>query len=582
MSSATDSSPACAQGSSESTDSPETHRGSLISGALVAALATIVTMTIWEASKQAFFPPRTIWWSHVLTILFAGLLAFSISLGVLKTPRTKILSEETARLMAEAELRAREAAYRQLLGNIPEVVWRADEHGNAVFVSEKILTAFGYTSEDVCREGVSLWFGRMHSEDRERVRSAYAALFQDGKPFNIEYRIQHRDGHWMWWHDRAFVVAEMQGKAYADGLLSDITERKQAEEALNRSEGKYRSIFENAVEGIFQSAPEGWFMNVNPALARMCGYETPEAMIGSVKDIGLQFYVDQRRRDHFRRLLDEKGELRGLESQVYRKDGSLIWISENVRAVRDQDGHLLHYEGTVQDATDRRKAEEDLRLSEERFNKAFRSSPEGITISTLSDGRYLEANDSFLQMMGYERNQLIGKTAVELNMWANPEARSALIRKFQTDHLVREYETSFRNKAGEVRLVQISGEAIELQGQSCLLAITRDITERKQLEQQLRQAQKMEAVGQLAGGIAHDFNNLLNIIIGYSDLLLDGLRSDDPSRKKIQKIHESGQKAAAVTRQLLAFSRQQVLQPTVLNLNNVVAELEGLLRPLIR
>ena len=582
MSGDTDSSAVCLHESSERTDSPDNHKTSLVFRAFLAALATVVTMTIWETSKQVFFPPSTIWWSHILTILFSGLLAFPISLAVLSTLSTKILSAETSRIGAEAELRAPEAAYRQLLRNIPEVVWRADEDGNAVFVSEKMLPVFGYTSEEVCREGASLWFGRMHPEDRDRVRSAYATLFQDGRPFNVEYRIRHREGHWMWWHDRASVPAEKEVKAYANGVLSDITERKQAEEAMNRSEAKYRGIFQNAAEGIFQSAPEGCFMIVNPALARMCGYDTPEAMIASVKDIGFQFYVDQKRRDHFRRLLDEKGELRGLESQVYHKDGSLLWISENVRAVRDQAGQLLYYEGFVQDITDRKKAEEDLRLSEERFNKAFRSSPEGITISALADGRYLEANDSFLQMIGYGRDQLIGKTAVELKIWANPEARTALIRKFQTDHLVREYETSFQNKSGELRQVQISGEAIELQGQSCLLAITRDITERKHLEQQLRQGQKMEAVGQLAGGIAHDFNNLLNIIVGYSDLLLDGLRPDDPRRKKVQNIRESGQKAAAVTRQLLAFSRQQVLQPTTLNLNNLVSELDGLLRPLIR
>jgi two-component system cell cycle sensor histidine kinase/response regulator CckA len=590
MSSVTDSSAVGVHGPSERTDSPGNGRTSLISRALVAALATVITMTIWEGAKQAFFPPSTIWWSHVLTILFAGVLAFPITLAVLKTLRTRIVSEETSRLTAEAKHAHAEGVLQETesqLAHAEAIVhlghWSWDITRDAVLWSSEMYRIYGVEPGKFGGHLASV-AELVHPDDRLRHETFIADLLSGQSFAPIEYRVARRDGS-----ER--VVEVMGARIERDergapirmyGAVLDITERKQAEEALRRSEEKYRSIFENAVEGIFQSAPEGWFMNVNPALARMCGYETPEAMIASVKDIGLQFYVDPKRRDHFRKLLEEQGELRGLESQVYRKDGTLLWISENVRAVRDQAGQVLYYEGTVQDATDRRKAEEDLRLSEERFNKAFRSSPEGITISTLADGRYLEANDSFLQMMGYERNELIGKTAVELNIWANPDARFALIRKFQSDHLVREHETSFRNKAGEPRLVQISGEAIQLQGQSCLLAITRDITDRKQLEEQLRQAQKMEAVGQLAGGIAHDFNNLLGIILGYSDLLLDGLRPDDPRRKKIQMIHESGQKAAAVTRQLLAFSRQQVLQATVLNLNNVVSEVERLLRPLIR
>lgn len=222
------------------------------------------------------------------------------------------------------------------------------------------------------------------------------------------------------------------------------------------------------------------------------------------------------------------------------------------------------------EATSRRAAEAGLTVAEDRFNKAFRSSPEGMTISALSDGRYIEANEAF-----------VTKTALELNIWLTPEERFALVNRIRDEHRVRDHEASFRTKSGQIREVQISGELIQLQGETCLLAITRDVTERKQLEQQLRQAQRMESVGQLAGGVAHDFNNLLGIILGYADLLLTSSKSSAHERKKLELILESGQRAAAVTRQLLAFSRQQVLQLTVLNLSTVVSEVERLLRPLI-
>ncbi len=129
-----------------------------------------------------------------------------------------------------------EAQYRRLIENIPEVAWTADEQGNALFISEKIRTVFGYSAEEILQQGATLWFGRMHQDDRELVQKAYAALFSRGQAFDVEYRIQHRDGRWMWWRDRAAMIEEAQGKRYADGLLSDITERKNMEIQLRHAQ----------------------------------------------------------------------------------------------------------------------------------------------------------------------------------------------------------------------------------------------------------------------------------------------------------------------------------------------------------
>jgi PAS domain S-box-containing protein len=129
-----------------------------------------------------------------------------------------------------------EAQYRRLIQNIPEVAWTADEQGNATFISEKIRTVFGYAPEEILKQGAELWFGRMHLDDRDRVRKAYAALFHHGQAFDVEYRIQHRDGHWMWWRDRAAMIEEEQGKRYADGLLTDITEHKNLEIQLRQAQ----------------------------------------------------------------------------------------------------------------------------------------------------------------------------------------------------------------------------------------------------------------------------------------------------------------------------------------------------------
>jgi two-component system, cell cycle sensor histidine kinase and response regulator CckA len=223
----------------------------------------------------------------------------------------------------------------------------------------------------------------------------------------------------------------------------------------------------------------------------------------------------------------------------------------------------------------------NLRFSEERFYKAFNSSPEGITISTLKDGRYLEVNDAFLRMMECSRSELVGKTAIELEVWAQPEDRARLSSELLRTGRVRELQTNFRTRSGQIRQVEVSAEGIQLQSEPCLLAITRDVTMHRQLEQQLLQAQKMEAVGRLAGGVAHDFNNLLGVIMGYSELLAREIGANSLLSQRIDAIQTACQRAASLTGQLLAFSRRQVLLPKVLNLNSLVAETDAMLRRLI-
>jgi PAS domain S-box-containing protein len=177
---------------------------------------------------------------------------------------------------------------------------------------------------------------------------------------------------------------------------------------------------------------------------------------------------------------------------------------------------------------DRDRALKQLDDSEHRFATAFRASPEGITISSMTEGRYIEANDAFLRMIEYERPELVGRTATDLGIWVDVEQRASLLEKLARNEPVRGQPTRFRTKSGKVREVELSAERIQLQGGPCLLAIVRDVTELRSLEQQMRQAQKMEAIGRLASGVAHDFNNLLGVT-GYGRC--QAACQEDPSRQ---------------------------------------------------
>ena len=211
-----------------------------------------------------------------------------------------------------------------------------------------------------------------------------------------------------------------------------------------------------------------------------------------------------------------------------------------------------------------------LLKSEERFSKAFRNNPLAITISTEAEGRYLDVNDAFLEMLGYQRRDVIGRTAAELHFWAEPLDRMEMLRQLKEEEQVAKQQMRYRTAKGKIREAEMWVESIELDGQRCVLGITRDVTEMRQLEAQFRQAQKMEAVGRLAGGVAHDFNNILSIIMGYSDISLGLIAPENPVNRYLSEIKKAAQRAALLTRQLLAFSRKQVVFPRILDLNDVV------------
>jgi two-component system cell cycle sensor histidine kinase/response regulator CckA len=225
--------------------------------------------------------------------------------------------------------------------------------------------------------------------------------------------------------------------------------------------------------------------------------------------------------------------------------------------------------------------EEALRQSEERFSKAFQASPLGIAIATLADERYLDANQAMLTMLGYARAELIGHTGAELGIWNDPGDRAQVAEHIRAGRPLRDFEAFIRAKRGGLRCVLASAERIDLAGEQCVLLLFHDISERKRLEDQFRQAQKMEAIGRLAGGVAHDFNNLLTVIMSYADLLRTDLAANARARADVEEICKAAEGAAGLARQLLAFSRRQVLQPQLLDLNVVVTNTERLLRRLI-
>jgi PAS domain S-box-containing protein len=244
-------------------------------------------------------------------------------------------------------------------------------------------------------------------------------------------------------------------------------------------------------------------------------------------------------------------------------------------------GNETVHDGIILDVTHQKRAEEALRESEAKFSKSFHSNPAGIVIADITSQSYLEVNEAFERITGYRRDEIVGRSWLQVCLWADPHEWDRALQRLQNEGCIRNLEFAFRKKSGELGTGLLSAELIEIGGHQCAITATIDITERLRLEMQLRQAQKLEGLGRLAGGVAHDFNNLLVVINGYSDFVLKRLKTDDPLYLPAQEINKAGERAASLTKQLLAFSRKQIIEPRPLDLNTIVNDAERMFQRLI-
>jgi len=268
----------------------------------------------------------------------------------------------------------------------------------------------------------------------------------------------------------------------------------------------------------------------------------------------------------------------GNEYRITRPDGSIRWIWDRGYAVRDGQGNITRFVGVAEDITERKEAEEQsARLA------AIIEYAEDAIVSITLQGIVISWNPGAERLYGYSAEEMIGHSIMILHPPEKQAEYQTLMKRLRRGERVASFETVRRRKDGTLIDVSISAAPIDVSPSQVpgVSKIAHDISKIKRLERQFHQAQKMEAIGTLAGGVAHDFNNLLTVISGYSDILISRLKPDDPMRESLAQIHKAGERAGMLTRQLLAFSRQQVLAPMVLDINSVVADTERMLRRLI-
>jgi PAS domain S-box-containing protein len=646
-----------------------------------------------------------------------------------------IVQDVTPRHSAEQKAAEHGVYLQALLLNLPLAVMILDAQRRIQMCNPAFEKLFGYGLPEVAgREPQSF----LAPPDRVSESANIIARVMAGETIRTKTKRKRRDGHLVDVQTLAIPLVRNGETIGSVGIYEDISERATAEHAQRRAEERFQSLFENAVEGIFQSTVNGRYLTANPALARMYGYGSPAEMIARIQNIGHTLYVQTRRREEFKRIIERAGVVEAFESEVFKKDGTKIWISENARAVVDASGKVSGYEGTVEDITDRKRSESERQVITEivqavsvtdnlgellcRVRLALQSVlsadncfvalyepstgvfsfpffvdqtqptpppqmvwrscaayvyraarpmlipprvfyelaaqeevessasppaswlgvPLRATAGTIGvlvvqnyqrENAYTQRDLEFLSSVGdqiafaIERKRAEGRTResearlrvlieqlpavlwtvdkdlrftsalgaglARLGLRPNQIVGLSLQDYFETsDPTFVPFAAHRRAVAGEpvtfhvewkngsyaCHVEPLRGADGEVLGAICMAL---DITDRKELEERFRQAQKMEAVGRLAGGIAHDFNNLLMVIQGYADLLTERLPAGDPLRRNAEQIQMASQRAASLTQQLLAFSRKQILAPKVLNIHAVVVDMEKILRRLI-
>jgi len=495
--------------------------------------------------------------------------------------RFAVIRDVTERKLAEDVLRSSEERFRALVENSSDAILLVTGEGTVLFRSEAADRILGYApGERLGRNGFEI----VHPGDLARVRKAFGeVLARPGMPVTLEFRAARNDGTWR--HVVGVGTNRLDEPAVAAVVINyrDVTESKHAEEQLRRSESRLRAVLDAALDGVIGMDADGLITYWNPRAEAIFGWKRTEALGKRLRELIIpERYRDAHTRGLARFLATGEGPVldRRIEIQGLRRDGTEFPVELSITSLKE--GDAFSFSAFVADVTDRQRAEVELR----RYADVFRNMQVGVNVWCLQNRedlrsfKLISTNPAAVHSLGVRTEDILGKRMDE-----------AFPHMLDTDlpRLYREVVLSGEGRdLGEVSALHsriapdgvFSAKVFPLPG-DCVGVAFENITERRRLEEQLRQSQRLEAVGSLAGGIAHDFNNLLSVILGQTELLGRGMRAGDPGLPRVEEIRKAGERAALLTRQLLAFSRKQVLIPEVLDPGTVVADLATMLRRLI-
>ena len=487
-----------------------------------------------------------------------------------------VFEDITQRKNAEAALREHQRATVALLGNLPGMAYRCrnDRDWTMEYVSEGCEELTGYNPSDLTEKGKIRYNDCIHPDDRAFVWNEVQIALERSEPYRLTYRLITRDGRTKWVWEQGSAIGAGDGTVVTiEGFIADITDRKNAEDALQSREEHFRALIDNSSDIITLVDTDGRILYMSPSVERILGY-TPEELRGTIVFKVLAPGDRKRTREIMRRALIRGGVDISLELRARHKDGSLRILDVAGRNLL-QDPHVGAIVVNSRDITDRRMIETER----SQLATAVEQATESIVI-TDTKGEIIYVNSAFEKISGYSREESVGHYVSMLksgehspqfyhDIWTILNAGEPWVGRFKNR---RKNGVLYEEECAISPIKDASGKVINF------VAVKRDITKEVELEDRLRQAQKLEAVGRLASGIAHDFNNLLAGIRGFGELIYQEAGEESKLRGYSEEIVRAASRAADLTSQLLAFARKGNYLTVPVDIHETITEVTNILR----
>jgi PAS domain S-box-containing protein len=485
-------------------------------------------------SRRLF--PVSYHWSAIFLSLLTAISAAALALYVVRRKKMRLGQPPGEELQLSDR-------FRSIAENLPIVLVLANaDLSKFLYVNRAYEQIWGRTAESLYENSLS-FLEIVHPDDRERLEAALAGLVKGEPIVDLECRLVRPDGSIVWIACRGYPVRNERGEIHQlTGSAQDITERKRAENALRESEDRYRDLVEHSSDLICTHDALGMLLSVNEAPLRILGYSREELMSKPLRE----FVAPEAKAmcDAYLVKVQKEGFASGLLPMLTKSGEVRLWEYNNSLRKECMSSPIVR--GIAHDVTEQRRAEAALRLSEEKFSKAFRSSPVEIVISTVEEGRLVDVNESFQRTVGFTREELIGRTTLELGL-VNPDERMAVMEEIKKNGHVTNREIQIRAKSGEIRTKLCSAELIRIGGEGCLLAVSQDITARKHADAALRRlsGQLLQLHDEERRSISRDLHDVTGQDLVALSTLLDQARTTIPTtNRRLRRMFSQSQALA--------------------------------------
>ena len=480
------------------------------------------------------------------------------------------IGELEANSVPNHELLSRELKFRHFMDNSPVIAWMKDDHGRYVYLNGVYEKRLNLRLHDwLYKTDHEVW----PKEIADRFRENDQEVLRTGVITELIEETIDSEGQKSSWLNIKFPFTDHSGKRHVGGIGIDV-KAEGLSKALRESENKFATAFRNSpVAMCITSATSGAYTEVNDVFLKDTGYALDEIIGHTSEELGL--FVNSADRDRLVSLVVEHGHAYDEAISFRMKSGKQLICSVSTNFITL--GGKPHFLSSILDVTMLKEAMAALAESEERFRLAIATSPDAICITRESDGFYIEVNDAFSKMTGYSRQEITGNTSSQVNVWKDPKDRDQFLELLKNDGSTHDQQFIFRRRDGSFFWGSVSASVMTYRDERHVISITRDITDRteaelekQKLQDQIFESRKMESLGTLVGGIAHDFNNMLQIIIGYSEILMDGIGPDKILQHQLQTIIRTSRDGAELVNKLLAFVQQAQVFPRPVDLNSQI------------